>query len=101
MFEDLLAATKLIAFFEALMYTIIGLMIFFASEIFTAIREIALNSRKKTDSDGNSQSSTQGEYNGLITASVLIKIIGVIIIIMVWVVFFFAVSISTPSIPFR
>ena len=96
---EFLGATKLVTFIGAVIYTIIGLMIFFSGEIFTAIREIALNSRAKIDSNSNTDSSSN-EYNGLITATVLSKVIGVIIIAGSWLLFFFVLVRSTPRYPF-
>jgi hypothetical protein len=72
-------------------WTIAGLILFYSSEIYEAIREIAMNTRK--DSAGAAASKpNQHSYNGLLKLATLARVFGVIILVLAGGVFLIGLS---------
>jgi len=76
-------------------WTIAGLFLYYSSELYEAIREIAINTRKESSDLGKPQ-PRRHEYNGLLTLASLTKVFGVIIIVLAWLGFISG-QVSTPS----
>lgn len=78
-------------------WTIAGLFLYYSSELYEAIREIAINTRKDSSETGKPQ-PRRSEYNGLLTLASLTKVFGVIIIVLAWLNFISGqVSTSRPG----
>jgi len=78
-------------------WTIVGLFLYYSSELYEAIREIAINTRKDSSETGKPQ-PRRHEYNGLLTLASLTKVFGVIIIVLAWLGFISGqVSTSRPG----
>jgi hypothetical protein len=84
---------KLFLFFMAIVYSFIGLMIYYSGEIFIALREIALNTRDKT-------AQNQVNYGGLELLQKFCRILGLLIFIGTWIVFIWVAGGSTSYRPF-
>ena len=77
--------TKVVLFLVAIVYSFIGLVLYYSGEIFIAIREIALNTRDKS-------ASNKENYGGLELLQRLLRILGIMTIVGAWIVFFWVAA---------